>query len=136
MAGMVPVILVSTSESPPAAAATLCRPATEDRLAEVSVPKPTLRSESMSILVPAAGRVRVPVDPPNSKAPPPKEPAVGVWVTVISVSSPYSECSTLVWAFLTPAESAVTVMTRPMPSARPSAMMLDCRARRRNSRLR
>src|SRR5260221_8109613 len=41
-------------------------------------------------------------------------------VTVTSVPTPYSELSTSAWAFFTPAEAAVTVTTRPIPSARRS----------------
>jgi hypothetical protein len=57
-------------------------------------------------------------------------------VTVTSVPTPYSELRTSDWAFLTPAEAAVTVRTSPMPSARPSAMKMACRTRRRSSRRR
>ena len=49
---------------------------------------------------------------------------MGVWVTVMSVPTPYSECSTVAWAFLTPDDAAVTVITKPIPSARPRAMRI------------
>ena len=40
------------------------------------------------------------------------------------------------WAFLTPADAAVTVITSPIPSARPTAIKMAWRARRRSSRQR
>jgi len=57
-------------------------------------------------------------------------------VTVTSVPTPYSPCSTADWAFFTPFEVAITVTTRPTPTARPSAMKMACRIRRRSSRRR
>ena len=65
-----------------------------------------------------------------------KTPAAGVLVTVTSVPTPYSACSTVPWAFLTPEAAAVTVITRPIPSAMPSAMNTAWRMRRRSSRRR
>ena len=88
MAGIFPVILVSVSVRPPAAAATplsLDTVVTEDEAIE---PSPVPRSVSTSIVVPAAGRVRVPVRPAKPNAPGVLEPAVGVLVTVMSVPSP------------------------------------------------
>ena len=41
-------------------------------------------------------------------------------VTVMSVPTPYSDFSTSAWAFLTPAEAAVTVTTRPIPARDPA----------------
>ena len=101
-----------------------------------SVPWPMLVRLSMSIFVPDAGRVPLPTRPrkPNPVGPP--EPAVGVWVTVMSVPTPYSECSTVAWAFLTPEEAAITVITKPIPRARPRAMKIAWRILRRNSRRR
>ena len=86
------------------------------------------------ILVPAAGRLVVPVRNPKPNEPGVNDPAFGVLVTVTSVPTPYRACSTVPWAFLTPADAAVTVMTRPTPSARPSAMNTPWRMRRRSSR--
>src|SRR5208282_4345125 len=109
--------------SPPVAAATSCRPETvltEDELIEASVATPP--SVLSLILVPAAGRLVVPVWNPKPKEPGVNDPAAGVLVTVTSVPTPYSACSTVPWAFLTPADAAVTVMTRPTPRASPSAM--------------
>jgi hypothetical protein len=57
-------------------------------------------------------------------------------VTVMSVATPYRPLRTLAWAFLTPAAAAVTVSTSPTPTARPSAMKIACRRRRRNSLVR
>jgi len=101
-----------------------------------SVPWPMLVRLSILIFVPDAGRDWLPTRPrkPNPAGPP--EPAVGAWVTVTSVPTPYSECSTVVWAFLTPEAAAVTVITKPIPRARPRAMKIACRIRRRNSRRR
>ncbi len=101
-----------------------------------SVPCPMLVRLSMSIFVPDAGRVWFPTRPRNPKPVGPPEPAVGVWVTVMSVPTPYSECSTVAWASLTPEDAAVTVITRPIPRARPRAMKIAWRIRRRNSRRR
>ncbi len=122
MAGILPVITASVRLSAPAAPATRRRfpmLVTDDA---ASVPRPALVRLSMSIFVPAAGRVRLPTRPrkPNPAGPP--EPAAGVWVTVMSVPTPYSECSTVAWASLTPADAAVTVMTKPIPRARPRAI--------------
>jgi hypothetical protein len=72
--------------------------------------------------------------PPTLKRVPPPEPAVGDWVTVTSVPTPYSECSTAPWLAETPSDAAVTVMTRPTPRARPAAMKIACRILRRSSR--
>ena len=57
-------------------------------------------------------------------------------VTVTSVPTPYSELSTSAWAFFTPAEAAITVTTSPTPTARPSAITMAWRIRRRSSRRR
>ncbi len=136
MAGILPVIFVSVSVRPPAAAATPFSLDTVVTEEEPMVPRPAPRSVSMSMVVPAAGRVRVPVWPRNPNAPPPPLPAVGVLVTVMSVPVPYSACSTLAWAFLTPDDTEVTTMTRPIPRARPTATMIAWRIRRRSSRRR
>ena len=72
--------------------------------------------------------------PREAEAGPPPEPAVGAWVTVTSVPTPYSDLSTVPWVAETPFEAAVTVMTSPTPSASPSAMKIDCRILRRSSR--
>ncbi len=100
------------------------------------VPSPALVRLLMSIFVPAAGRDLLPTWPRNPNEPGVNEPALGVWVTVTSVPTPYSECSTCACASLTPDDAAVTVMTRPIPSARPRAMKIAWRIRRRNSRRR
>ena len=125
-AGTVPVTVRSVSVSPPAAAATFCSLATvltEDELMAASVPPPV--SVLLSILLPALGRVVDPIDCRNPNPNPlPFEPAVGALVTVMSVPTPYSECRTDDWAFLTPADAAVTVITRPIPKARPTAMKM------------
>jgi len=105
---------------------------TED---ELIAPRPAPRRVSMSMVVPAAGRVPVPVEPRNPNAPPPL-PAVGVLVTVMSVPSPYSACRTLAWAFFTPDDTDVTTMTRPIPMAKPTATIIAWRIRRRSSRRR
>ena len=74
----------------------------------------------------------------NVKLRPPgvKEPALGDLVTVAAVPTPYRFCSTVACADLTPDDAAATVMTRPIPTARPSAMKVACRIRRRSSRRR
>ena len=135
-AGTVPVITRSVSVSPPAAAATFFSPATELTFAAVRLPRPNAVRLSMWILDPAAGRVLVPTLPPAENPNPVPDPAAGDLVTVMSVPTPYSECSTVPWAFLTPVAAAVTVITSPMPRARPRAMKADCRIRRRSSRRR
>ena len=75
---------------------------TEDELIEASVAPAA--SVLVSILVPAAGRLVVPVRKPKPNEPGVNDPAVGVLVTVTSVPTPYSACSTVPWAFLTPAD--------------------------------
>ena len=136
MAGILPVILVSVSVRPPAAAATPFSFDTVVTEVEAIEPRPVPRSVSTSMVVPAAGRVRVPVWPRKPNAPVPPVPAVGVLVTVMSVPAPYSECSTLACAFLTPDDTDVTTITRPMPRARPTAIIMAWRIRRRSSRRR
>ena len=89
MAGTVPLRVRLVKVSPPAAAATLLRPltvVTEDSLMAASVGLPL--SVLVSILVPAAGRLEVPVRNPNPNEPEPADPAVGVLVTVASVPTP------------------------------------------------
>jgi len=86
--------------------------------------------------LPAAGRDLVPARKPKPNEPGVNDPAFGVLVTVTSVPTPYSACSTVPWAFLTPADAAVTVITRPTPRASPSAMKMAWRMRRRSSRRR
>jgi hypothetical protein len=137
MAGTVPLSVRSFRVSPPAAAATFFREATvltAEEPIEASVPPAA--SVLVSILLPAAGRLAVPVRNPKPNEPGVNDPAAGALVTVTSVPTPYSACSTVPWAFLTPAEAAVTVMTKPTPRARPSAMKTACRIRRRSSRCR
>ena len=137
MAGTVPLSVRLSRVRPPAAAATLSRWATvetEDELIEASVALDD--SVFVLILVPAAGRFLVPARKPKPNDPGLNEPAVGVFVTVRLVPTPYSACSTVPWAFLTPDEAAVTVITRPTPRARPSAMNTAWRMRRRSSRRR
>ncbi len=132
-----PLIVRLFSVRPPAAADTLCRlatVATDDELIEASV---GLAASVLSlILVPATGRALVPARKPKPNDPGLNDPAFGVLVTVTSVPTPYSACSTVPWAFLTPADAAVTVITRPTPRARPSAMKMAWRMRRRSSRRR
>ena len=95
-AGTVPLIVRSFRVSPPAAADTSCRPATvatEDEVIEASV---GLAASVLSlILVPAAGRDLVPARKPKPNDPGLNDPAFGVLVTVTSVPTPYSACSTV-----------------------------------------
>jgi hypothetical protein len=70
---------------------------------------------------------------PGENSPPPDELAGGASVTVTSVPIPYSECSTVACAVLTPAAAAVTVSTVPTPTASPAALSNACRERRRSS---
>ena len=89
----------------------------------------------MRFWVPEAGGVpglAAPPKPPKCCGPP--LPAGAVFVTVMSVPTPSKVCSTSVWAAFTPADAADTVMTSPMPMARPTAMTNDCLLRRRSSR--
>ena len=130
--GIFPEIFVSVRVRPPAAADTWCRLATELTDEDVSVPRLRLTRVSALIFVP-------PFAPEFPRKPNPAglpEPAVGDFVTVISVPTPYSACSTLPCAFLTPEDAAVTVITSPIPNARPRAIKMACRIRRRNSRRR
>ncbi len=89
-AGTVPVTVRSVSVSPPAAAATSCSLATvvtSDELMDASVPSPD--SVLLSILLPAFGRVLVPIDCRKPKPNPPVPLlAAGALVTVISVPTP------------------------------------------------
>ena len=135
MAGMVPLSVRSVRVRPPAAAATSPRPATvvtDEALIEASVAVPP--SVLVLILVPGAGRCAVPVRNPTPNEPGVNDPAAGVLVTVTSVPTPYSALSTAPWALRTPAAAAVTVITRPTPSARLSAINTAWRMRRRSSR--
>ena len=96
---------------------------------EASVPEPfATRAVSCDVVV-----VLVPVVVwdcpvmPKDCAPP--VPRVAVWVTVMSVPTPYSDLSTSFWATLTPEDAALTAIVKPIPSARPSAMTRAWRLR-------
>ena len=89
-AGTVPVTVRSVSVRPPAAAATFCNlptVVTADVPMAASVPPPA--SVLLSILLPAFGRVPVPIAcrKPNPNPPLPV-PAAGALVTVMSVPTP------------------------------------------------
>ena len=76
-------------------------------------------------------------DPPPTRNPGgAPEPRVADLVTVTSVPTPYRECRTVPCASLTPADAAVTVITRPIPTAIPKAMKLAWRLLRLSSRRR
>src|SRR5215467_3472070 len=139
MFGTVPEMDRLVRASAPPAAATPCSPEIEVTDAELIGPSARLRSTLRLNLVPGAGRAgRVPAAvPPRTRKPNgPPELAAGALVTVMSVPTPYSECSTAPCACATPAEAAVTVITRPIPTARPREMKITCRIRRRSSRRR
>jgi hypothetical protein len=90
----------------------------------VVVPGPVDRRElATERLVPFS----VPAPAPNAKAgPPPAEPVAAGWVIVMSVPTPYTDCSALACADLTPEETDVTTMTRAIARAIPIAMMMVC----------
>src|SRR5256885_10280065 len=113
----------------------LCAVASE---AAFIVPYWLLTSWLMLILVPAAicPLLTFLISCRNPNEVPPPDPLTGGCVTVMSVPTPYSVCSTVACEALTPSEAAVTVITRPTPSARPSAMRTAWRSRRRSSRQR
>ena len=139
--GTVPEMDRSVRASAPPAAATPCSPEIEVTDVELIGPSARLRRTLRLNLVPGAGRVGrapvpVPVRPLTRKPNGPPELAAGALVTVMSVPTPYRECSTAPCAWATPAEAAVTVMTRPIPMARPREMKITCRIRRRSSRRR
>src|ERR1035437_11051124 len=78
--------------------------------------------------MPASTRLSLVTFVPAWAAPPPTrnpggapEPRVADLVTVTSVPTPYRECRTVPCASLTPADAAVTVITRPIPTAIPKA---------------
>jgi hypothetical protein len=132
----------SVRASAPPAAATPCSPEIEVTDEELIGPSTRLRSTLRLNLVPGAGRVGrgapvpVPARPLTRKPNGPPELAAGALVTVMSVPTPYRECSTAPCAWATPAEAAVTVITRPIPMARPREMKTTCRVRLRSSRWR
>ena len=68
----------------------------------------------------------------------PAEPDTGAVavVTVMSVPTPNRAPRTLPCALRTPEDSAVTVITRAMPRASPTAITTACRILRRSSRRR
>src|ERR1700722_11049691 len=133
---MVSEILLSFSVSAPVAAATFLSLLIDVTEAVPIGPYWALLNRFTLILVPDFGLAPVPPAPgkPNPVRPGVPEPKVGAWVTVMSVPTPYSECSTADCAFFAPADAAVTMITSPTPSARPSAIKMACLARRRNSR--
>src|SRR5215469_8234234 len=138
------VVLLSVRSSPPAAAATPCSAATfatvlslmgeADELARLSIVYPFLSEWHFPLV-----HIWAPFGPIVMLVllPPPPLPVFGGDgagpVTVTSVPTPYSPLRTPAWAFLTPAEAAVTVMTSPTPTASPSAMKIACLRRRRSS---
>ena len=139
------MICVSLSTSPPAAAVTSCSLATSATFDEASAEYGETR---WSTVWPAALwhlpllQICAPPGPTWNVCAPlgGVVPALGgpgaAPVTVTSVPTPYSELSTSAWAFFTPDEAAVTTTTRPIPTARPSAMNTACRILRRSSRRR
>ena len=137
-AGTVPVTVMSVSASAPVAAVTCCCRDTAASWLAVSVPYCVFSSSLSLIFVPAAiwplRTCLICCLKPNVRPEP--DPCFGGWVTVRSVPTPYSECSTAACAFCTPVAAEVTVMTSPIPSARPSAMKTAWRMRRRSSRRR
>ncbi len=138
--GIVPVTVRSVRASAPAAPET--SGSAEMRLTEdePSVPRPLAEeiSRFRSKCVPAAGvllkllviscRIWNPAGAPL--------PLAAALVTVMSVPTPYRACSTVPWASWMPDDAAVTVMTRPTPTARPRLMRTAWRSRRRSSRRR
>ncbi len=64
----------------------------------------------------------------------PPLPISAVRVTVMSVPTPYSDCSTSSCAWPTPSAYALTATTRPTPTAKPKAVSRAWRCRRRSSR--
>jgi hypothetical protein len=136
--GTVPLTVTSVRASPPAADDTPSSRVAWASEPALMVPYWLLTSWLMLILVPAAicPALTFLISCRNPNAVPPPEPLAGGWVTVMSVPTPYSVCSTVACEAVTPAEAAVTVITRPTPSARPSAMRTAWRRRRRSSRQR
>src|SRR6516162_8223812 len=106
MFGTVPERDRSVRASAPPAAATLCSPEIEVTDVVLIGPSVRLSSTLRLNLVPGAGRVgRVPVAvrPRTRKPNGPPELAAGALVTVMSVPTPYRECSTVLCAWATPA---------------------------------
>src|SRR5215470_2133746 len=98
MFGTVPEMDRSVRASAPPAAATPCSPEIEVTDVELIGPSARLSRTLRLNLVPGAGRVgRVPVPvPPRTRKPNgPPELAAGALVTVMSVPTPYRECSTV-----------------------------------------
>src|SRR5580693_1405570 len=140
------VIDVSVSVSPPAAAVTSRSFATVATFDALMAP---YSGTTWSIVIPAAFS-HLPLVQISAPPGPPwmlwlfwlfRDGALPVFggpgaapVTVTSVPTPYSALSTSDWAFFTPADAAATVTTRPTPRARPSAMKIAWRIRRRSSR--
>ena len=135
LVGILPETVRSVADSAPAAAATSFVAAIRVTDDDVMAPSESATRTLRLNFVPALRRDAD--DPPfpwTRKPNGPPLPRDGALVTVMSVPTPYSECSTVPWAFFSPDDAAVTVMTSPMPTARPSAMKLACRIRRRSSR--
>jgi len=135
------VICRSVSDSPPVAAVTPRSLAIPVTVASLSAPPPSPVSVSM-VCAPFVHlpllQTSAPLGPIVTRVPA-EEPGLnggGALVTVMSVPTPYNPLSTPAWAFCTPLDAAVTVTTRPTPTARPSAMNTACRLRRPSSRAR
>jgi hypothetical protein len=117
----VPLTLMSKPLKPPATDLTPSRWAILPSAVSLIVPCPSMGT-TLSVFVFAD--LSAPEVPLSLNICGPPLPALGAWVTVRSVPTPYSECSTADCAVRTPAEAAVTVITRPTSA---------CRDRRRSS---
>ena len=86
--GIFPDTVESVSVRPPATPATFGILAIDVTAEASSGARAKERRVLVWIVVPGAGRVRVPADPLNPNPNPPAEPAAGAWVTVTSVPTP------------------------------------------------
>ena len=127
--GTLNVVFTLAAVSAPPAAATPVSFEIVVTSALLSVPRLRVAVSWSSVTV--APGLNVKFRPPSAN-----DPRVGAVVTVAAVPTPYRFCSTVACAFLTPDDAAVTVITRPMPRARPREMKMAWRIRRRSSRRR
>ena len=131
-----PENVLSSSVRTPVAAATPSVAATVATFAVVSVlvPRATARRDWDRSVLPLLDEPWSPKS--NDGRPPFVDEGVSVFVTVMSVPTPYTDCRTLDCAACTPPAIEDTITTRAMASAMPIAMTAVCFLRFVSSRLR
>ena len=121
--GSSPEKVVFSSASVPAAAATCLTSAAWASAAASNVAVPGVVDSRDRLTWREPSSEAVPASAPNSKRPGPRVPGGAVWLTVMSVPTPYTDSRTSAWASRTPAEIELTRMTSEIARASPKTTM-------------